>query len=82
MFEATIAMTSYQLLGEKPLAKVYAPNGFDPGKPFMVISSHIDSIYKNYSFWFDKHNVGITSKKQLHEWLDKNVPVKRNGETC
>jgi len=32
-------------------------------------------------FGFDKHKLGLTSKEQLHEWLDKNVPVKRNPET-
>lgn len=40
--------SSYVCLADLPLAKVYSRQDFQPGKPAILISCHIDSVYGEY----------------------------------
>lgn len=40
-----LAPTDYAPLHQGPLAWIYARRGFDPRAPFMLLSTHVDSIY-------------------------------------
>ena len=49
LITGALAATDWTLLADEPLAKVYGAPGFDGARPFVLISSHIDSVYG--SFW-------------------------------
>jgi hypothetical protein len=46
--EELLKDSDYTKLPDKPLAKLYAHREFNPKKPLILISAHIDSLYKNY----------------------------------
>ena len=39
---------TYQVMAELPLAFLYAHSHFDPSLPFVLVSTHVDSLYKRY----------------------------------
>lgn len=45
---ASLKNSEYECCADLDLAKVFRRRGFDPGLPFVLVSSHVDSLYENY----------------------------------
>jgi len=43
-----LADSEYECFGDRPLAKIYRRRDFQSAHPFVLVSNHMDSLYKSY----------------------------------
>ena len=54
---ASLKCSEYECCADLELAKVFRRPGFDPKSPFVLVSSHVDSLYGNYFSKIKQHEI-------------------------